>query len=94
LTLTLVFLLAYWLSRSLISSSAVIGVVAVFAGVMFNDIGGYIVSSGWSAPPDLRALIPPMLLQATITALLAPSVFGIMKRATQLTGLRQRAARE
>jgi rod shape-determining protein MreD len=94
LTLTLVFLLAYWLARSLISTSAVIGVVVVFAGVMFKDIGGYIVSSGWSAPPDLRALIPPMLLQAAITALLAPWVFGIMERATRLVGLRQRAARE
>jgi hypothetical protein len=35
-----------------------------------------------------------MLLQATITALLAPWVFGLMERAAQLTGLRQRAARE
>lgn len=94
LTLTLVFLLAYWLARSLISTSVVIGVVAVFAGVMFKDIGGYFVSSGWSTPPDLHTLIPPMLLQATITALLAPWVFGVMDRAARIIGLRQRAARE
>ena len=38
---TLVFLFAYWLSRSLISTSTVIGVIAVFFGVLATDLGDW-----------------------------------------------------
>ena len=94
LMMTLVFLMAYWLSRSLISTSTAVGVVAVFVGVIFSDFGSYIVSSGWTAPDRIGALTPPVLMQAAITAILAPPVFSIMGWATRMAGLRRHDARE
>jgi rod shape-determining protein MreD len=94
LMMLMVFLMAYWLSRSLISASAAVGVVAVFVGVILSDFGGYIVSSGWSPPEHIGALMAPVLMQAAITALVAPPVFAIMQWATRKTGLRRRGAHE
>ncbi|HKV55434.1 MAG TPA: rod shape-determining protein MreD [Candidatus Binataceae bacterium] len=91
LMLTLVFLFAYWLSRSLLSNSTSIGVLAVFLGVILSDIGNYVVSSGFAGPGRLSAMLPPVLIQAGITALLAPWVFGVMKRGTRMVGLRPHA---
>jgi rod shape-determining protein MreD len=87
LMLTLVFLLAYWLSRVLISHSAAIGAVAVFGGV-------YLLSSGFSAPVNLGGVIAPTLLQAAVTALFTPWVFGMTGWATSVVGLRQHGQRE
>jgi rod shape-determining protein MreD len=94
LMLTLVFLLMYWLSRSRISTSIAVGMVAVFFGVILSDLGVYIISSGWTVPLRLGPLVPPMLLQAAITALITPWVFGLMGWATRLVGLRQPGPRE
>jgi rod shape-determining protein MreD len=92
LMLTMVFLLAYWLSRVLISTSTAIGVLAVFVGVILSDLGNYLLSSGFELPDRLRALMPPVLIQAAVTALLTPAVLGAMGWATRMTGLRARAA--
>lgn len=94
LMMMLVFLMAYWLSRALISASTPVGVIAVFVGVILSDFGGYIVSSGWSAPERIGALMPPVLMQAAITAIMAPLVFAIMGWATRMAGLRRRGAHE
>jgi rod shape-determining protein MreD len=94
LMLTFVFLMAYWLSRSLISAGTAVGVIAVFVGVIFSDFGSYIASSGWTAPDRVGALMPPVLMQAAITALLSPPVFTIMGWAARMAGLRHRGARE
>jgi rod shape-determining protein MreD len=94
LMLTLVFLLSYWLSRSLISTGTSIGVMTVFVGVVLADFGAYLVSSGWTAPPHLHAVIAPVLMQAAITALLSPWVFSLMNRAARMVGLRPRGPRE
>lgn len=94
LMMVLVFLMAYWLSRSLISASAAVGVVAVFVGVIISDFGAYIISSGWTVPEHLGALMVPVVMQAAITALLAPPMFAIMGWAARMTGLRRRGAHE
>lgn len=94
LMMTLVFLFAYWLSRSLISTGSAVGIIAVFLGVMATDFGNYLIGSGFSLPSHAGAMIPPILIQAAITALLTPWVFGIMGRATRMVGLRQRSLRE
>lgn len=91
---TLVFLFAYWLSRSLISTSTVIGVIAVFFGVLATDLGDYLIGARFAIPGRIGAMMPPMLIQAAITALLAPSIFAIMGRAARMVGLRQRSPRE
>jgi rod shape-determining protein MreD len=91
LLLTLVFIFAYWLSR-VISTSTSIGVMAVFAGVIFCDVGNYLISSGFAPPDRLHALMPAVLIQAGVTALLTPSVFRITGWAARTVGLRTLSA--
>lgn len=88
LLLTMVFAFAYWLSRVLISTSTVIGVTAVFVGVIFSDVGNYVISSGFAPADRLHALMPAVLIQAAVTALLTPSVFRITGWAAGTVGLR------
>jgi len=88
LLLTLVFVFAYWLSRVLISTSTVIGVMAVFIGVILSDVGNYLISSGFTPADRLHALMPAVLIQAALTALLTPLVFRITGWAARMAGLR------
>jgi rod shape-determining protein MreD len=90
LLLTLVFTFAYWLSRMLISTSTMIGVMVVFAGVVFTDVSNYLISSGFNPAERLRVLMPAVLIQAGVTALLTPSVFRVTGWATRAVGLRAR----
>jgi len=92
LLLTMVFMLAYWLSRVLISTSTAIGVLAVFAGVIFSDVGNCLISSGFTPADRLHALMPAVLIQAALTALLTPSMFRITAWAGRMVGLRTRSA--
>jgi rod shape-determining protein MreD len=92
--LTAVFLMAYWMSRSLISAGTIIGVIAVFVGVILSDLGNYLIGSWMGAPVSMAALLPPVLAQAAITALLAPWVLGMMDWATRMAGLRRYGAHE
>jgi rod shape-determining protein MreD len=88
LLLTMVFIFAYWLSRVLISASTAVGIVAVFAGVILSDLGNYLISSGFAPANRLHALMPPVLIQAAVTALLTPSVFRMTGWAVRTVGLR------
>jgi len=92
LLLTMVFMWAYWLSRVLISTSTAVGVLAVFVGVVFSDVGNYLISSGFTPADRLRALMPAVLIQAAVTALLTPSVFRITGWAARGVGLRMPSA--
>jgi hypothetical protein len=86
--LTLVFIFAHWLSRVLISTSTAIGVIAVFAGVIFSDLGNYLISSSFAPADRLHALLPAVLIQAAVTALLTPSVFRVTSWGARTIGLR------
>src|SRR5690348_1620949 len=88
LLLTLVFAFAYWLSRLVMSTSTAVAVMAVFAGVIFSDIGNYLISSGFASADRLHALMPAVLIQAAVTALLTPSVFRLTGWVTRSAGLR------
>lgn len=88
LLLTVVFIFAYWLSRVLISASTAVGVMAVFVGVVFSDVGNYLISSGLAPADRLHVLMPAVLIQAAVTALLTPSVFQITGWAARMVGLR------
>jgi rod shape-determining protein MreD len=93
LMLTLVFLLAYWLSRSLISTNTAVGVIAVFIGVILADLGTYLITSS-RATLSMGTLAGPVLAQAAITALLSPWIFAAMRLATRTVGLRPRGSRD
>ena len=88
LLLTMVFLFAYWLSRVLVSTSTAIGVIAVFAGVIFSDIGNYLITSRFAPADRLHALMPAVLIQAAVSALLTPPVLRMTAWAARAVGLR------
>jgi len=92
--LTLAFLLAYGLSRYLISTSVAIGIVAVFLGVLIQGVFAYIVSLGWQTGLRPGALLVPVLVQALITALLTPWILILLAWAKRSFGLRQVSVRE
>ena len=92
--LTLVFLLAYGLSRYLISTSVAIGIVVVFIGVLIQGAFDYVVNLGWETGLRPGALVMPVLVQAIITAFLTPWVLAILNWAKRSLGLRQVSVRE
>jgi rod shape-determining protein MreD len=92
--LTLVFLLAYGLSRYLISTSVAIGIVVVFLGVLIQGVFDYVVSLGWKTGLRPGTLVMPVLVQAIITAFLTPWVLAILNWAKRSLGLRQVSVRE
>jgi rod shape-determining protein MreD len=91
---TLVFLLAYGLSRYLISTSVAIGIVAVFIGVLLQGVCDYVVSLVWHTGLRAGTLVMPVLVQALITAFLTPWVLILMNWAKRSLGLRQVSVRE
>jgi rod shape-determining protein MreD len=93
LLFTLVFIVTYWLSHSMFSVSSIVGIVAVFAGVILIDFGDYVAASGRNSSTALGVLLPSILIQAAITALCAPAVFRLIARVTRIVGLRPRGAR-
>ncbi|MGH8011760.1 MAG: rod shape-determining protein MreD [Candidatus Binataceae bacterium] len=94
LMLTLVFVMAYEMSRYLMAGGTLIGVLAVFLGVMAKQMADFAVSSGGAASGQLGALLPAVLLQAAITAMLTPWIFAMLVRCKRMLGLPQRSIRE
>ncbi len=92
--LTLVFLMTYELSRHLFSTSTAIGAFAVFVGVMLAGFGDIVLAAEPGAMPHLGAILPRLMLQAGITALLAPWIFAAMEGIGRVFGLRPSGARE
>lgn len=90
---TLIFLGARWFSGFVGSRSMMIGMIAVFAGVMFADFANYVLSSEllWNHP-SLLPLLPLAVLQAAVTALCAPPIFRLMQRTARFLRLRPRPA--
>jgi rod shape-determining protein MreD len=88
LLLTMVFLFAYWLSRVLMSTSTAMGVIIVFASVIFTDIANYLICSRLDVAGRLHMIIPAILVQAALTALLTPTVFRITDWGARMVGLR------
>ena len=68
--------------------------MAVFGGVILQNIGVYLLSSGFNGPVNLSGVIAPTLLQAAVSALITPWIFDMTGWATSLLGLRQRGQRE
>jgi len=91
---TMVFLLAYALSRYLISTSAAIGMVVVFLGVIIQGGFDYVVRFGWETGMRPGTMVAPVLIQALITALLTPWILLLLTKAKRSFGLRQITIRE
>jgi rod shape-determining protein MreD len=94
-TVTLVFLVSYELSGRLLATSDLVGAITVFAGTLINALGAFVLASNpmtWSQIEGVAGR--RMLLQALITASLAPPVFWLLRSGKSALGLPLRIARE
>ncbi len=91
---TLVFLVSYEISSRLLVTNAFVGATVVFFGVIATALAAVTIGAGFSALGDAGSIMPALMLQATISAMVAPIVFSILAGSKRLTGLPARAARE
>lgn len=91
---TLTYLVAYEVGVRSSASGAEAGAVLAFVAVLIQSLGGFLLSTQFRAPGQLGALLPAALLQATVTAVIAPPVFGLTAGLRRILGLGpQRGAR-
>jgi rod shape-determining protein MreD len=93
--LTLVFVISYQIARQLMVAGDLVGSITVFLAVLINDVGTFAMTSGL---PGIRRggteILELAMIQAVVTALLAPTVFSLLSRGKKALGLPQRKARE
>lgn len=91
---TAVFLLTYEISSRLLVTNALVGATAVFCAVMVAGFGAMVIISGRGAGAAINQAMPTLLLQALISAIVAPMVFALMAGSKRVIGLSDRPARE
>ena len=92
--MTTVFLVSYQISTRLMVANAGVGATVVFFGVIATTLGTIAIANGFASLSSTGPLLPSLLLQAFITALIAPFIFSILAGAKRLTGLPVGPARE
>lgn len=91
---TLTYLVAYEVGVHSSASGPEAGAVLAFVAVLIQSLGGYLLSTQFRAPDQLGVLLPAALLQATVTAVIAPPVFALTAGLKRILGLtRQRSTR-
>jgi rod shape-determining protein MreD len=91
---TFIFLLTYQISSRLLVTNALVGAIAVFFAVLLAGIGGIVITAGRGATQAVGTMMPGLLLQALVSALVAPIVFAILAGAKRVIGLPHRLERE
>ncbi len=94
LFMTLVYLLTYEVSGRLMMTNAIVGAVAVFVGSMITGAAQIGVGFTRGTPSGFAELMPMLLVQAAISAALAPAIFSALARIKRALGLRAIAERE
>jgi rod shape-determining protein MreD len=92
--LTLTYLIAYALSRYLISTSTAIGVILVFVAATLTGLVNAGSSTGFEGSSDALGMMPALALRGAISALFTPWVFALMGVSKRAVGLRSRSVRE
>jgi rod shape-determining protein MreD len=92
--LTLIYVIAYGISRYLISTSTAIGVILVFIGAILTGLANSVGSVGLEATPATVGIYPRLALHGAVSALFTPLVFSIMGSGRRMVGLRARSVRE
>jgi rod shape-determining protein MreD len=99
-SVTLVFLLSYYQpwpggSAPLMSPELALGAATAFAGALITSLGALVLASNPEAMRVANAgVFQRMLIQALLTALLAPPVFSLLRRGKSALGLPPRNPRD
>lgn len=86
---TLTYLLAYEVGTHTSATGPEAGAVLAFIAVLIQSLGGFLIGTQFRAANQLGALLPAALLQAVVTAVLAPWVFALVARIKRMLGLVQ-----
>jgi rod shape-determining protein MreD len=92
--ITLVFLLTYEVGRRLLVINALVGAIAVFLGVMVTSLGSIMLNGGSDALGQAGPIIPGLMVQALLSAIVAPVIFAILDVLKRGLGLRAGVERE
>lgn len=91
---TLTYLVAYEVGVHTSATGPEAGAVLAFIAVLIQSLGGFLLSTQFRAPDQLATLLPAALLQATVTAVIAPTVLRLTAALQRTLGLsQQRRAR-
>jgi rod shape-determining protein MreD len=94
-TMTLIFLLSYELSRHVWVTGKVIGPLTVLLADLLKTFGVMAITSGVAAVIDIKApMLRLIIIQALITAAVAPAVFWILDAGKRVLRLPVRVAAE
>ena len=91
---TMVFLLSYEISTRLMTANAGVGAFVVFFGVIATALGTVAIANGFGSLSSTGPMLPGLMLQALITALIAPFIFSMLALGKRLTGLPVGAGRD
>lgn len=84
---TLTYMVAYEVGVHTSATGPEAGAVLAFIAVLIQSLGGFLISTQFRAPDQIGALLPAALLQATVTAVIAPLVFGLTASLKRIVGL-------
>ena len=87
--MTLTYLIAYEVGVHSSATGPEAGAVLAFLAVLLQNLGGFLIGTQFRAPDQLATLMPAALLQATVTAVCAPPVFGLIAGLRRILGLSQ-----
>jgi rod shape-determining protein MreD len=85
--MTMVFLVSYEISTRLMVTNSFVGATIVFLSVIGTAFATISMANGFNALPDTGPLLPGLLLQAFISAIIAPFIFAILSGSKRLMGL-------
>jgi rod shape-determining protein MreD len=86
---TLTYLVAYEVGVHTSATGPEAGAVLAFIAVLIQSLGGFLLSTQFRAPDQLATLLPAALLQATVTAVIAPPVLRLTAALQRTLGLSQ-----
>ena len=92
--MTMVFLVSYEISTRLMVANAFVGATLVFFGAILTALGAIAIANGFDALADTGAMLPRLMLEAAISAIVAPFVFAMLAGSKRLAGLPVGALRE
>ena len=86
--ITLIFLLTFEVSSRLLVTNALVGALAVFAGAVVVVAGGVEIVYKGKVIKFVGAVMPAVLVQAAVSAIIAPPVFAVLRALKFALGLR------
>jgi rod shape-determining protein MreD len=92
--ITLIYVVCYEISSRLLVTNAFVGATVVFFGVILTALGGVAISAGFGALSQSGSVMPTLIVEALISAIIAPFVFSVLARSKRAIGLPVAPARE